>query len=140
MKQALVLLLVLSAPFHASEPQKQTYKDLLNHFATEAYYREIFRFCTYSIDNPQPEVITYALTLLQEQKDSSLIAMIKQAWQEKGLILLRQAQQKFDQEKTSNPTIAALWDTHNKRELLKNKPYLNLEAIETFNTWIHAQK
>lgn len=139
MKQALLLLLVLSSASLASEPQKQTYKDLLNHFATEAYYREIFRYCTYSIDDPQPEVITYALTLLQERKDPSLIAMIKQAWQERNPTLLTLAQEKFDQEKLSKPEVLGFFDANNITELLKNKSYFNLKTVETFNTWVNAQ-
>lgn len=139
MKYATILFIVLSYALQASEPQKQTYKDLLNHFADEAYYREIFRYCSYSIDDPKPEVITYALNLLQEKKDPSLIAMMKQAWQEKGPTLLTQAQQKFEQEKTSKPEILALLSAHNITELLKNKSYFNLKTIETFNTWLNAQ-
>ncbi len=139
MKYLMILVIVVSLTSVASEPQKQTYKDLLQHFEKEAYYREIFRYCAYSIEDPQPEVISYALNLLQEKKDTCLIVLIKRAWHERTPTLLSLAQEKFEHEKSSNPTIQTLVNQSNTTELLKNKPYFNLKTIETFNTWINAQ-
>lgn len=80
MKYVTIIFLILSFALNACEPdpkttalfyasKKQTYQELLNHFTSQAYYREIIRHFNCYIQNSNISYIEAIIATLRSQSD-----------------------------------------------------------------------
>ncbi len=78
-----IFLLCLTLPFciHTSEP-KQTYQDLLSHFANAGDFREIIRHFNCYIEDSNTEKVQEIIQFLESQTDvtDDIRSKIKTAW------------------------------------------------------------
>lgn len=125
MKNFLFLFFCFVSLVHASE--KQTDQDILAHFARNADYAEIFRYCTYFITDPKPEVISHALQLTQNQ-DPLLFPLIKKAWEQNGGKMCEADKKSCEALKKESPNSE-----------IRRKIEANSRLIEEFRAWIASK-